>query len=68
VSADVVGLTPGTVRGLLRRHARERVRNMRAVARMFGVPTWIVGAGKRPPQPKVAGQRGTGHHRPHRRP
>ena len=39
----------------------------RLIARMYSVPPWLIGIGKRPPIPKVSGQRGTGHHRPHRR-
>jgi hypothetical protein len=39
----------------------------RWVAHIYQVPAWLIGIGKRPPKPKVRGQRGTGHHRPHRR-
>lgn len=39
----------------------------RQIARMFGVPPWVMGIGKRPRRLRSSGQRGTTHHRRHRR-
>jgi hypothetical protein len=45
---------------------RPRTYGVREIAALFGVPYWLVADYKRPSQHRIDGQRGRGHHRPHR--